>query len=111
MLIECMKSKITFAKITQKNLFYEGSITIDEAWMKQAKLIPNEKVQVVNLNNGERLETYVIPGKPGTGIIGLNGAAARKGEIGDDLFIISYALIDPLKESIEPILVNVKGQR
>lgn len=109
MLIETMKSKIAFAKITQKNLFYEGSITIDEALMKQAGIHVNEKVQVVNLNNGERLETYVIKGEPGSGIIGLNGPAARKGEIGDEIFIISYAWIDPKTESLSPILINLKN--
>ena len=103
-----MKSKIAFAKITQKNLFYEGSITIDESIMKQANIRVNEKVQVVNVNNGERLETYVIKGEPGSNIFGLNGPAARKGEIGDELCIISYAWVDPEREEIEPVLINLK---
>ena len=107
MLITVLKSKIAYAKITQKDLFYVGSITIDAKIMEQAQLRENEKVQVVNLNNGERLETYVIKGEYGSNIFGLNGPAARKAEIGDEIFIISYAQID-VKEHLEPILVDLK---
>ncbi len=108
MLITVLKSKIAYAKLTNKDLFYVGSITIDEAIMQKAGIRENEKVQIVNLNNGERLETYVIKGKPGSNIIALNGPAARKGEIGDQLFILSYAQIDPAHESLEPILLDLR---
>ena len=77
--------------------------------MKQANLRENERVQVVNLNNGERLETYVIKGPSGSKVIGLNGPAARRGAVGDDLFIISYAQIDPEVETITPIIVDLKN--
>jgi len=107
MLITVMKSKIAYATITQKDLFYVGSITIDEEIMRQANLRENEKVQVVNLNNGERLETYVIKGKAGSRVFGLNGPAARKAEVGDEVFIIAYGLIDD-KEKLEPIVVDLK---
>lgn len=94
MLIEVCKSKIHKATITEANLQYVGSITIDEELMDAANLIENEKVQVVNLNNGERLDTYVIKGERGSGNICLNGAAARKAEVGDVVIIISYATMD-----------------
>ncbi len=108
MLITTLKSKISYATVTQKELFYVGSITIDEQWMTAANIRENEKVQIVNLNNGERLETYVIKGEPGSKIIALNGAAARKAEHGDQLFIISYAQIDPEKEALEPIVIDCR---
>jgi len=108
MLISALKSKISYATVTEKNLFYVGSITIDEKIMKAAHIHSNEKVQVVNLNNGSRLETYVIPGKPGSKTIALNGPAARQCEIGDQIFILSYGMIDPEQETITPILVNLK---
>jgi aspartate 1-decarboxylase len=94
MFIEVCKSKIHKATITEANLQYVGSISIDEDLMDAANLIENEKVQVVNLNNGERLETYVIKGMRGSGSICLNGAAARKAEVGDVVIIISYASMD-----------------
>ena len=94
MQIEVLKSKIHRAVITEANLNYVGSITIDEDLMDASNLIENEKVQVVNVNNGERLETYVIKGKRGSGICCLNGPAARKGQVGDIVVIISYALMD-----------------
>lgn len=94
MFIEVCKSKIHKATITEANLQYVGSITIDEDLMDAANLIENEKVQVVNLNNGERLDTYVIKGERGSGNICLNGAAARKAEVGDQVIIISYATMD-----------------
>src|SRR5690242_332259 len=89
--IELLKSKIHRAVITEANLNYIGSITIDEALMDAANIIENEKVQVVNVNNGERLETYVIKGKRDSGICCLNGPAARKAAVGDIVVIISYA--------------------
>lgn len=94
MIIEVLKSKIHRATITQANLNYIGSISIDEDLMDAANLIEFEKVQVVNINNGERLETYVIRGERGTGVISLNGAAARKAHVGDLVIIASYAQMD-----------------
>jgi aspartate 1-decarboxylase len=94
MLIEVLKSKIHMVSITGANLHYVGSVTIDEDLMEAANLIENEKVHLLNLNNGERLETYVIKGKRGSGEICLNGAAARKVIIGDVVIIMSYALCD-----------------
>jgi aspartate 1-decarboxylase len=89
--IEVLKSKIHRAKITQAELHYVGSIAIDEDLMDAANLIEGEKVTVVNINNGERLETYVIKGDRGTGMVCLNGPAARKAQVGDIVIIISYA--------------------
>ena len=94
MQIQVMKSKIHRVKVTQADLNYIGSITIDENLMDAANLIENEKVQVVNINNGERLETYVIKGGRGTGTICLNGPAARKVAVGDIVLVISYALME-----------------
>src|SRR5262245_10504556 len=94
MQIEILKSKIHRAVITEANLNYIGSITIDEDLIEAAHMIENEKVQVVNVNNGERLETYIIKGKRGSGICCLNGPAARKGMVGDVVVIISYASMD-----------------
>lgn len=109
MFIHVLKSKIAYAKLSHKDLFYVGSITIDEDIMEMANLIENEKVHVVNLNNGERLETYVIKGRRGSKIFALNGPAARKGEVGDEVFIISYAQIDPRNERLEPMVVDLKN--
>lgn len=92
--IEIVKSKIHKVRVTEANLQYVGSITIDEDLMKAANIIEHEKVQVVNINNGERLETYVIKGAPSSGIICLNGPAARKVAIDDIIIIISYASMD-----------------
>lgn len=92
--IEILKSKIHRAKITQADLNYIGSITIDEDLMDATNLIENEKVDVLNINNGERLTTYVIRGERGSGNISLNGAAARKVAVGDLVIIASYASID-----------------
>ncbi|TVR72002.1 MAG: aspartate 1-decarboxylase [Marinilabiliales bacterium] len=94
MMIEILKSKIHRVSVTEADLNYVGSITIDEDLMDAAGLIENEKVQVVNINNGERLETYVIKGIRGSGQIGMNGPAARKMAIGDIIIIIAYAIID-----------------
>lgn len=106
MQIEILKSKIHRVKITQAELHYVGSITIDEDLMDAADLVANEKVQIVNINNGERLETYVIKGARGTGEICLNGPAARKAQVGDIIIIISYCTLD--KEHArkhEPIVI------
>ena len=94
MLIEVIKSKIHKVTITGANLHYIGSITIDEDLMEAANLIENEKVHVLDLNNGERLETYVITGIRGSGDVCLNGAAARKVLIGDIIIILSFAFLD-----------------
>ena len=94
MFVEVLKSKIHKVSITEANLQYVGSITIDETLMEAANIIENEKVQVVNVNNGERLDTYVIKGKKDSGIICLNGPAARKCVVGDVIIIISYAMMD-----------------
>lgn len=107
MYITVMKSKIAYGTITNKDLFYVGSITIDEDIMKKAQIREHEKVQVVNLHNGERLETYAIKGNAGSRIFSLNGAAARKAEVGDKIFIITYAMID-ISEQCEPIVVDLE---
>jgi aspartate 1-decarboxylase len=95
MLLTIHKSKIHRAVVTEANLNYVGSITIDENLMIAANLLEGEKVQIVNNNNGERIETYVIKGEKGSGVICLNGAAARRAEVGDIVIIISYALMTP----------------
>ncbi|MDQ4141560.1 MAG: aspartate 1-decarboxylase, partial [Bacteroidota bacterium] len=94
MQIEVLKSKIHRVKVTQAELHYVGSITIDEDLIDAANLVENEKVQIVNINNGERFETYVIKGERGTGTICLNGPAARKVQVGDIVIIFSYAQIE-----------------
>ena len=94
MFIEVVKSKIHRVTVTDANLNYIGSITIDQDLLDAANLIPNEKVSIVNNNNGERLDTYVIPGERGSGVICLNGAAARKVQPGDVVIIMSYAMMD-----------------
>jgi len=94
MFIEVVKSKIHHVSITEANLHYVGSITIDEDLIDAANLIENEKVQIVNINNGERLETYVIKGERGSGQICLNGPAARKCAVGDVVIIMSYATME-----------------
>ena len=92
--ISILKSKIHRAVITEANLNYIGSLTLDEEIMQAGNLIENEKVQVVNVNNGERIETYLIKGKRGSGVCCLNGPAARRGQVGDIVIIISYASMD-----------------
>ena len=94
MRIEVLKSKIHRVKITEAELHYVGSITLDSALMEAANLIEGEKVQIVNINNGERLETYVIKGEPNSGTVCLNGPAARKAQVGDIIIIISYASME-----------------
>ena len=102
------KSKIHRIRITQKNLEYEGSIEIDNHILKRANILPYEIVQVVNVNTGNRFETYVIRGESGSGICGLNGGAARLGEIGDPLLIISYGIMDTQRcETYSPQIVFV----
>ena len=106
MVIEILKSKIHRAKVTQAELNYVGSITIDEALLEAANIIPNEKVQVVNNNNGARFETYVIKGERGSGVVCLNGSCARLAQVGDILIIMSYAHL-PFEEAKEytPLLI------
>lgn len=105
------KSKIHRATITQADLYYEGSLTVDSELMQRADLLEYEKVSVVNVNNGERFETYLIPGEPGSGVICLNGAAARKGAIGDEVIIISYAsMTDEEIAAYHPTVVHVDKQ-
>lgn len=99
MLIHVMKSKIHRVKITQAELHYVGSITVDEDLMDAADIVENEKVQIVNINNGERLETYVIKGKRGSGEVCLNGPAARLAQVGDIVIIISYGMINKSEAS------------
>lgn len=108
MLIEMMTGKIHRATVTDANLNYMGSITIDSELIKAAGMLPNQKVQVVNNNNGARLETYIIEGKAGSGTICLNGAAARCAQQGDIVIIIAYGLMDPAEaHSHEPKVVFV----
>lgn len=94
MLIEVLKSKIHRVKVTQAELHYVGSVTIDEDLIDAANMVENEKVTIVNINNGERFETYVIKGERGTGTVCLNGPAARKVQVGDVVIIFSYCQIE-----------------
>jgi len=106
MQIQILKSKIHRVRITQAELHYVGSITIDEYLMKAANIIENEKVQIVNINNGERLETYVIKGEAGSGQVCLNGPAARKAQVGDVVIVISYCSMDfEVAKSHKPTLI------
>lgn len=91
---EMFKSKIHRARVTMAELYYEGSITIDKDLLQAADILAGEKVQVVNLNNGTRLETYTLEGEPGSGMICLNGPAARLGTVGDEIIIITYAQME-----------------
>ena len=95
MFIEICKSKIGHGFITEAELFYEGSITIDEDLLKAVDILPGEKVDVLNINNGNRFSTYVIVGESGSGKICLNGPAARMGLVGDQVIVLSYGLMDP----------------
>jgi aspartate 1-decarboxylase len=106
MTIEILKSKIHRVKVTQAELNYVGSITIDEDLIEAANIIPNEKVQIVNNNNGARFETYVIKGERGTGTVCLNGATARLAQVGDIVIIMSYAYMEVEEaRNYEPILI------
>lgn len=108
MLLTILKSKIHRATVTQAELGYAGSITIDESLMTAANLREYEKVQVVNNNNGERFETYVIKGGPDSGVICLNGAAARRGAVGDVIIIMAYAQMTPEEaDAFQPSVVIV----
>ena len=110
MLVEMLKSKIHRATVTDKHLEYEGSITIDETLMLAADICENEKVHVLNINNGERFETYVIKGKKNSGAICINGAAARRAEKNDVIIIVSYGMIDALERStFKPVIVKVNS--
>lgn len=103
-----MKSKIHRATVTEANLKYVGSITIDRDLIEAADILPNEKVQIVNNNNGARMETYVIPGEPGSGTICLNGAAARLVQVGDEVIIISYGIFtDEASRAYQPKVIFV----
>jgi aspartate 1-decarboxylase len=106
MLLTILKSKLHRVRVTEANINYVGSITIDEDLMEAASLLENEKVQVLNINNGERLETYVIKGERGSGIICLNGPAARKALVDDIVIVISYALMTPEEaKGYDPLIV------
>ncbi len=106
MFIEVFKSKIHRVRVTQADLNYIGSITIDEELMEAANIMEGEKVQIVNNNNGERFETYTIRGERGSGVICLNGAAARRVQVGDIVIIISYALMTPEEaKTFRPVAV------
>ncbi|NLX65993.1 MAG: aspartate 1-decarboxylase [Bacteroidales bacterium] len=108
MWLEILKSKIHRATVTDANLNYEGSITIDEDLIDSAGMMVHEKVAVVNNNNGERFETYVIRGERGSGTICLNGAAARKVQKGDVIIIMSYALMSPEEaKAFHPLVINL----
>ncbi|TFF36159.1 aspartate 1-decarboxylase [Mucilaginibacter psychrotolerans] len=106
MIIEILKSKLHRVKVTQAELNYVGSITIDEDLIEAANIIPNEKVQIVNNNNGARFETYVIRGERGSGTVCLNGATARLAQVGDIIIVMSYAYMEAEEaRKYEPILV------
>lgn len=108
MLRTILKSKIHRARVTEANLYYEGSITIDEELMKAADIMEFEKVEVLNLNNGHRLETYAICGKAGSGVICLNGPAARGACAGDSVIIVSYVFAeDKEAKSVKPKIIKV----
>jgi len=111
MLLNLLKSKIHCAVVTEANLQYMGSITIDSDLMKAAHILPNERVQVVDNNNGTRLETYVIPGKAGSGVICLNGAAARLVQPNDIVIIMAYAFMhEEEAEVYQPLVVMVDAK-
>jgi len=108
MLRTVLKSKVHRAHITEANLYYEGSVTIDEKLMRAADIIDGEKVEVFNLNNGHRIETYAIKGKSGSGVICLNGPASRGACVGDEVIIVSYVLADKKEaKKIKPKVVKV----
>lgn len=106
-----LKSKIHRARVTEANLYYEGSITIDSKLMQAADIIENEKVEVFNLNNGGRLETYAIKGKSGSGVICLNGPASRGACVGDEVIIVSYITAEDKEAGkVKPKLVKVDAR-
>lgn len=105
-----MKSKIGHATVTEAELLYEGSITVDKELAEAVDILENEKVEVLNINNGNRFTTYVIKGEAGSGKICLNGPAARQGLVGDQIMILSYALIDKEKaESFNPKIIHLEN--
>jgi aspartate 1-decarboxylase len=111
MLLTLLKSKIHCAVVTEANLQYMGSITIDSDLMRAAHILPNERVQVVNNNNGTRLETYVIPGKAGSGVICLNGAAARLVQPNDIVIIMAYVFMQQEEAKLyQPLVVMVDAK-
>jgi aspartate 1-decarboxylase len=106
-----LKSKIHRATVTEANIYYEGSITIDALLMKESDILQNEKVEVLNLNNGQRIETYAIEGKAGSGIICLNGPAARGACVGDQVIILSYVNIDDEEaKKLKAKVIKVDGE-
>jgi aspartate 1-decarboxylase len=106
-----LKSKIHRATVTEANLYYQGSITIDATLMKKADILEMEKVEVLNLNSGSRLETYAIKGKAGTGVICLNGPAARGACAGDQVIIVSYVMVDDKEAAaLKPTIITVDGR-
>lgn len=113
MVIEILKSKIHRAVVTQADLHYQGSITIDEDLMDAANMIEHEKVHIVNVNNGERFETYIIKGERKSGVVCLNGPAARKAQVGDIIIVISYAFMDFDKaKTHKPIVIHpIEGNK
>ena len=111
MLITLLKAKIANAKVTQAELYYEGSISIDRKVLEAAGILPYEKVEVLNINNGSRIETYAIEAKAGSGVVCLNGPAARSGCVGDRLIIVNYALVDQAKaQENKPKIVVLDDQ-
>ncbi|TRZ93924.1 aspartate 1-decarboxylase [bacterium] len=111
MLRTFLKAKIHRATVTEANLYYEGSITIDSKLMQAASISEGEKVEVLNLNNGQRIETYAIKGKPGSGVICLNGPASRGACVGDQIIILSYVLISEEElENFKPKVVKVDAR-
>ncbi len=111
MLRTMLKSKIYYATVTDMQLYYKGSITIDEDIIEKADLLPNEKVEILNMNNGSRIETYVIRGRRGSGVVCLNGPAARTGIKGDKLVIVSYGLYtDDEIKNLKPNCVELNDE-
>ena len=108
-----LKSKLHKATVTQSDLMYDGSLTIDSELMAEVGLYPYERIKVYNINNGERFDTYAIEGEAGSGVIGLNGAAARKGLVGDLIIIVSYAMYSPedLKDFEPKVVILDKNNR
>jgi len=106
-----LKSKIHRARVTEANLRYEGSITLDGKLIRKADILPGEKVEVLNLNTGGRLETYVIKGRPGSGVVCLNGPAARGASVGDEVIIVSYVTVDAKEAAgIKPRIIKVNAR-
>ncbi len=111
MILTLCKSKIHRARVTESELYYEGSLTVDSDLLKASEILPYEKVQVVNVNNGARFETYIIPGEGGSGVICLNGPAARLGTVGDEVIIIAYAEFEESEaRTYQPVVVTVDQQ-